>query len=263
MSNKGLIERIAVKVKPEKRYTIDDITIRYDNEDKRMCIFLLKEITKTESRYLVTYEYKEEGIDNGIIISYTETSVPCHGVYRYYSEDGERYRHRYVNDVVIMQLFGKSFKDKSFTLEQLKDLEERINKLSKSAYYGKVYTLRLSDSYMGKAKELLDGMHIARHANELITELISLEREYLEIKKDDDENLIISFIGQKEDKGTTIEMIPDELWNLEEFPAKEIDNFDYFPSTEHYGRLPGFSRTALRSIINEYRDRDRDVDGDK
>ena len=274
MSNKELIRRIAFKVKPEKRYTIDDLTIRYDNEDKRICIFKNKS-AKKKKNYIV--EYEEEKIEDGSTIIYTKGPGFHHSQPKYRnSSDRDRYEIIYIIRKSLMQLFGEDFKGRSFTIEELKELEKQINEKAKSAFYREVYTLKLDDSYTGKARKLSDNeLHIAKKHKRIVNEvkdpvtgeikyvipdLICIEKEYINIKVDDDNNLIIGFNNKMNENGTVIETIKNGLWRLEKLTLDEIKNFEYFSSPfTVYTNFCGFSRTALRKILDRYKDKQKQI----
>ena len=264
-----MIKDFGVKIKPERRYWLEDFTIRYDNKENRICIF----IDKAKNKH--TGVYSEEKIEDGSIIRYT--IVRGHHPSRNYlnQDDRDRYEIIYIKDKSLMQLFGEDFKYKSFTLEQLKDLEKQINEKAESAYYRDVFTLILDDSYTGKARQLLgDEVHIAKkyrlvvdevkdpvtgEIKYVIPEWICIEKQYLNIKVDKDNNLVISFNDKMKKNGTVIETIKDGSWRLEELPLEEIKEFDHCSSPfSVYTKFRGFSRTALRKIVEKYRDRESD-----
>lgn len=141
-------------------------------------------------------------------------------------------------------------------------MEEQINERAKRAYYRKVYTLKLADSYIGKGKQLCNNLHIAEKYRLVVDEFrnkdneiikipkyICIEKELLELEVDDNKSLIIKFNGK------VIDTIPDGLWNLEEIQIKMIDEFDYLSPFIGYNTFRGFSRQALRTILEKYKEK--------
>lgn len=118
---KDLINRIITKSKPEKRYTLQDLRIRYDRKNDRICIFIIKKEKEKKQDYSV--ECEEEKIDDGYILSYKRKTEGHGKTNRYYKSglDRDRYGDLYVKNSLI-QLFGESFEGRSFSLEQLKKI---------------------------------------------------------------------------------------------------------------------------------------------
>lgn len=260
------INRIITKSKPEKRYTLQDLRIRYDRKNDRICIFIIKKEKEKKQDYSV--EYEEEKIDDGYILAYTKKSVGhCKTSTTFRNIlDEDRYRGYYSiygNTNSLIQLFGESFEGKSFSLEQLKDLEEQINEREKSAYYRKLYTLNLSDSYTGKAKQLCNDLHIAEKYRLVVDEVrnqdnkviykipkyICIEKDLLEIEVDEEKSLIIKYNGR------FIDSIPNEYWKLENFSIDIIDKFSYSTPFSVFENFRGFSRQALKTILEKYKEK--------
>ena len=237
--------RIDLNNEQMKRYALEQINLREDQETGKIELFLKKKypgIIKNNKAWTEQkIRYKDINVkDPTHVIKYTIQISPS-GLFsrREYEneEDKKRYNKVYMFRHILNQLFGMSYEEAStvsFTKSELLHLIDRINEEKQNTLYSIVYKVKYDESYQGE--KILDGMHIAVSYNTKQIECI--ENTGISVRLDDDKLIIIS--GEKK------ECIDNNQYTLENKSNCFICNGA--PRHDYYA-LEGYSINAIRKIL--------------
>lgn len=225
--------------KPERKYRFGEIQLREDKETGRIEIYLEEDITTgpnkndeawTEHRYRL----KETNINNPQNVIYYTFKVSPSGVAweRDYDsvEDEERYGKIYSIKHVLFDITGEYKTEGEYTLQELKELIEKINREKGKAKYQCAYLACYKNR--NKGKRLLEGLHISKGTDGTIE---CIENDEILIRPVGKGKISIS--GKEQEETISMKKI-DFVWE------------DIIPNCGRYG-LGGFTIEALRKIFEE------------
>ena len=165
--NSSFLERLKVsKEKKEKIYEGSNLKFRLDRKTGKIGCYISREkfpkIYSHKPWTISNYSIRDVNIMDHNIIDYTLTVSPSghFSTAQYCNEDdGKRYGQIYSKKSIGLQLFGdKDFADRNYTLKQLIELADEINRRKDNATYLEVLQVNYNDSYKGK--KYLEDLHI-------------------------------------------------------------------------------------------------------